>query len=136
MKNPINIKNGMEEKNKITYQIIGCAYKVHSALGPGLLESTYEACLQKELLLSGLRAIKQVPLPVVYREEILDVGYRVDLIVEDTVIIELKAVDEINPVHKAQLLTYLKLSGIPLGLLINFNVKDLKTGITRMISTK
>jgi GxxExxY protein len=126
----------MEEKNKITYQIIGCAYKVHSALGPGLLESTYEACLQKELLLSGLRAIKQVPLPVVYREEILDVGYRVDLIVEDTVIIELKAVDEINPVHKAQLLTYLKLSGIPLGLLINFNVKDLKTGITRMISTK
>jgi GxxExxY protein len=136
LKIPINIINAMVELNKITYQIIGCAYKVHSALGPGLLESTYEACLQKELIVSGLKVIKQVPLPVIYRNEILDVGYRVDLIVEGSVIIELKAVDDINPVHKAQLLTYLKLSGIPLGLLINFNVKDMKTGITRMISTK
>lgn len=130
------MKKAVNERNEITYRIIGCAYKVHSALGPGLLESTYEACLQKELLLSGLKAIKQVPLPVVYKDEVLDVGYRVDLIVEGSVIVELKAVDEINPIHKAQLLTYLKLSGIPLGLLINFNVKDLKTGITRMINTK
>jgi GxxExxY protein len=125
----------MEEKNNITYQIIGCAFRVHTALGPGLLESTYEACLQQELILSGLNTANQVPLPVVYKDEKLDVGYRVDLVVEDCVIIELKSVDEINPVHKAQLLTYLKLSGHQLGLLINFNVKDLKTGITRMINT-
>ena len=122
--------------NEITYQVIGCAYNVHRELGPGLLESTYEACLQQELLFSGLKALKQVPLPVVYKNETLEIGYRIDLLVEDSVIIELKAVDEINPVHKAQLLTYLKLSGYQLGLLINFNVKDLKTGITRMINTK
>ena len=126
----------MKQQNEITYQIIGCAFRVHSALGPGLLESTYEACLHQELVFSGLKVARQVPLPVVYKEEKLDIGYRVDLIVEDSIILELKAVDEINPVHKAQLLTYLKLSDHQLGLLINFNVKDLKTGITRMINTK
>ena len=86
----------MKAMNEITYQVIGCAFKVHRELGPGLLESTYEACLNQELLFSELKVLKQVPLPVVYKNEILEIGYRVDLIVEDSVIVELKAVDEIN----------------------------------------
>ncbi len=123
----------MEELNEISYKIIGCAYKVHAALGPGLLESTYEVCLEYELLQEGLSLERQKPLPVVYNQIQLDAGYRVDLLVENKVIVELKSVDAINPVFEAQLLTYLKLSGKKLGLLINFNVPDLKNGIMRRV---
>ena len=123
----------MKNLNDLTYQIIGCAYKVHRTLGPGLLESTYEHCLSEELTLIGLKFERQLGLPVVYNNRILEAGYRVDLVVEDSVIIELKSVDQIAPIHKAQLLTYMKLSGKGLGLLINFNVANLQDGITRMI---
>ena len=121
------------EVNDLTYTIIGCVYKVHSALGPGLLESTYEVCLEQELLQAGLSVERQKALPVVYGEIRLDAGYRIDLLVNGQVILELKSVDEIAPIHKAQLMTYLKLSGLKLGLLLNFNVMDMKKGITRII---
>jgi len=123
----------MEKLNEISYKIIGCAYKVHAALGPGLLESAYEACLEYELLQSGLNVERQKPLPVIYNEVKLDAGYRIDLLVEGQIIIEIKSVEAINPIYEAQLLTYLKLSGCKLGLLINFNVTDLKKGIMRRI---
>lgn len=123
----------MEDINKLTYKIIGCAFKVHSILGPGLLESTYEHCLSQELALLGLKFERQVCLPVIYRNSKLEAGYRIDLLVENNVIVELKSVDQLLPIHKAQLLTYLKLSGVRLDLLINFNVPDLKEGIVRMI---
>ena len=119
--------------NKITYDIIGCSYKIHSALGPGLLESTYQACLAYELNKSGYRVSVQKPLPVIYDEVKLDVGYRIDMLVNDAVVVELKSVEAINDVHVAQMLTYLKLSKRSIGLLINFNVKDLKKGIRRYI---
>jgi len=122
------------ELNHITGQIVDAAIKVHNALGPGLLESTYEACLMYELNKRGLSARNQVPLPVHYEEVIIEVGYRIDLLVSEKVIVELKSVDEIPPIHKAQLLTYLKLSGNKVGLLINFNVELLKHGITRMVN--
>lgn len=120
--------------NEITRSIIGAAMKVHSALGPGLLESAYEACLLFELHGAGLKAEAQVPLPVIYRQVKLDLGYRLDLLVEDSVIVELKSVEAIEPVHKAQLLSYLKLSGKHVGLIINFNVVHLKDGIKRLVS--
>jgi len=123
----------MKNTNDLTYKIIGCAFKVHTNLGPGLLESTYEHCLAEELTFKGLNFQRQVGLPVVYNNRILDAGYRVDVIVENLVILELKSIDQIAPIHKAQLLTYLKLSGKQIGLLINFNVTDLKEGIVRMI---
>ena len=123
----------MEELNDITYKIIGCAFKVHSKLGPGLLESTYETCLEYELKKSGLNVVRQLSLPVIYDDIKLDAGYRIDLLVNNKIIIELKSVESILPVHEAQLMTYLKLSSIKLGLLINFNVDDLKEGITRRI---
>jgi GxxExxY protein len=123
----------MEKLNHITYDIIGAAYKVHTKLGPGLLESTYEVCLEYELLKKDLIVERQKALPVIYEEIELNAGYRIDLLVENAVIIELKSVEEVTPVHKAQLMTYLKLSGHKLGLLINFNVTDLKKGIKRMI---
>ncbi|SHK00212.1 GxxExxY protein [Tangfeifania diversioriginum] len=123
----------MEKLNQITYEIIGAAYKVHSELGPGLLESTYEVCLEYELLKRGLKVERQKPLPVVYDGIHLEAGYRIDLLVENTVIVELKAVEEIAPVHQAQLMTYLKLSERKLGLLMNFNVTDMKKGIKRII---
>jgi GxxExxY protein len=123
----------MKNINDLTYQIIGCAFKVHRTLGPGLLESTYEHCLAEELGLNGIRFKRQVGLPVTYNNKTLEAGYRIDLIIEDEVIIELKSVDAIAPIHKAQLLTYLKLSGKHLGLLINFNVSNLQEGIIRMI---
>jgi len=123
----------MEQLNKISYAIIGAAYVVHSRLGPGLLESTYQICLEYELLNRGLKVESQKPLPVIYDEVKLENGYRIDMLIENSVIIELKSVDEIAPIHKAQLMTYLKLSGKKLGLLINFNVSDLKMGITRII---
>jgi GxxExxY protein len=107
--------------------------KVHTALGPGLLESTYEACLVHELKKAGLKVLSQVALPVNYDGETIELGYRIDLLVEDVIIVELKSVDKIIPLHQAQLMSYLKLSGNRLGLLINFNVLHLKDGIKRII---
>ena len=123
----------MTELNALTYKIIGCAYKVHKELGPGLLESTYEVCLKHELRKANLKVVSQCPLPVLYGTIKLDAGYRVDLLVEDSVILELKAVEQITPTHKAQLMTYLKLSKLKLGLLLNFNVHNMKNGINRII---
>ena len=123
----------MEKLNKISYDVIGCAYKVHSKLGPGLLESTYQICLEYELKKLGYFVESEKSLPVVYDEIKLEVGYRIDLIVNNSVIVELKSVEAINEVHIAQILTYMKLSKVKLGLLINFNVKDLKKGIKRYI---
>ena len=108
--------------------------KVHSALGPGLLESAYEACLKHELMKRGLEVKCQVELPVCYDGIELDAGYRIDLLVSDEIIVELKSVDKIAPIHEAQLLSYLKLSNLHVGLLINFNVVHLKDGIKRMVS--
>ena len=124
------MKNGFD---KITETIIGGAIAVHRALGPGLLESAYEACLGYELVDRGLSVERQKALPVKYRGVNLDCGYRIDLLVEGIIIIELKAVEKIDPIHKAQLLSYLKLSGCELGLLINFNVRMLKSGIHRIV---
>jgi GxxExxY protein len=118
---------------EITGRIIDAAMKVHTALGPGLLESAYEACLPFELHKRGLKAAQQVELPVVYEDVKIDVGYRIDLLVEDAVIVELKSVEKVLPIHHAQLISYLKLSGRKVGLLINFNVEHLKDGIKRMI---
>jgi len=118
---------------ELTGSILNCAYKVHSALGPGLLESAYEECLHYELDRAGLFVIKQKPMPLIYAEKKLDLGYRIDLFVEDKVIIEIKSVEALNPVHMAQLMTYLKLSGCRIGFLINFNVDSLKEGIKRVI---
>ena len=119
--------------NKITEQIIGAAIEVHRALGPGLLESAYEECLCQELRLRGVPFARQRPLPVEYKGKKLDCGYRLDLLVADAVVVEIKAVESIEPIHEAQLLTYLKLGGWKLGLLINFNVPVLKDGIRRRI---
>ena len=121
------------ELNDLTYKIIGCVYKVHAELGPGLLESTYEVCLEYELIKAGLFVERQKALPVIYDEIKLDAGYKIDLLVENKVILELKSVEEIAPIHTAQLMTYLKLSSLKLGLLLNFNVKDMKKGIKRII---
>ena len=125
-----------EELNEISRQIIGAAIEVHRALGPGLLEATYEVCLAYELSQRGLAVERQKHLPIVYKTIELDAAYRLDLLVERRVIVELKAVDQVYPIHKTQLLTYLKLSGLKLGLLINFNVKILKEGINRVIYDK
>lgn len=119
--------------NEITQKIIGCAIEVHKKLGPGLLESAYEECLAFELTSKELSIRRQQPIPVVYKEIKLDCGYRIDILVENTVVIELKVVDEFNPVHIAQILTYMKFSKMKLGLLINFNVTVLKNGIRRFI---
>ena len=119
---------------EISHAVITAAIRVHSELGPGLLESTYTACLQHELKKAGLRSDAQVGLPVVYDGVRLDLGYRIDLLVEDLVIVELKSVDAIAPVHQAQVISYLKLSGRSLGLLINFNVAHLKDGIKRFVN--
>jgi GxxExxY protein len=119
---------------EISHAVITAAIRVHSELGPGLLESTYTACLQHELKKAGLRSDAQVGLPVVYDGVKLDLGYRIDLLVEDLVIVELKSVDAIAPVHQAQVISYLKLSGRSLGLLINFNVAHLKDGIKRFVN--
>ena|SRR5271165_1948577 len=119
---------------EISHAVISAAVRVHSELGPGLLESTYTACLQHELKKAGLRSDAQVGLPVVYDGVNLDLGYRIDLLVEDRVIVELKSVDAIAPVHQAQIISYLKLSGRSLGLLINFNVAHLKDGIKRFVN--
>ena len=123
----------MNDLNKISYDIIGCAYKVHKNLGPGLLESTYQVCLAYELERMDYFVEKEKALSVVYDEIKLDAGYRIDLLVNKKVIVELKSVEAINDVHIAQILTYLKLANIKLGLLINFNVADLKKGINRYV---
>lgn len=114
--------------------IVDAAMKVHSALGPGLLESAYETCLKHELLKRNLEVKSQVELPIVYEGIRLDAGYRIDLLVADSVVVELKSVEKIAPIHEAQLLSYLKLSDLQVGLLINFNVMHLKDGIKRMVN--
>ncbi|MBX3296158.1 MAG: GxxExxY protein [Acidobacteria bacterium] len=120
--------------DQITEKIIGSAIAVHKALGPGLLESAYEECLCFELAEAGLEFKRQVALPVVYKGVKLDCGYRMDGVVEESVIIEIKAVERIVPVHEAQLLSYLKLTGIKVGLLLNFHVPVLKSGIKRIVN--
>ena len=114
-----------------TGKVIGCAIEVHRALGPGLLESTYQQCLAHELHVNGIPFKSEHPMSVEYKGVCLDFGYRIDLLIDDQLVLELKAVDEIRAIHKAQLLTYMKLSGIGTGLLINFNVQRLADGIER-----
>lgn len=121
-------------ENEIASVVVDCAYKVHSTLGPGLLESAYEVCLIHELNKSGLQTVAQKPLPVVYDTVRLEAGYRIDILVEDKVIIELKCVDMLHDIHLAQLLTYLKLSDKKLGLLINFNVNNIGRGTKRVVN--
>jgi GxxExxY protein len=116
-------------------QILDCSFKVHTALGPGLLESSYEECLYYEIRQLGLKIEKQKPMPLIYNDVHLEIGYRIDLLVEDSVVIEIKSVEAFSEVHLAQILTYLKLSGCHLGLLVNFNVRHLKDGIKRVILT-
>jgi GxxExxY protein len=124
----------MDDNNKITSEIINGAIKVHKALGPGLLESAYKECLFYELTKSGLYVEKEKPLPLIYEEVRLDCGYRLDLFVEKTIIVEIKSVEILNNIHMAQILTYLKLNNSRLGLLINFNEVLLKKGIKRVIN--
>lgn len=121
-------------ENEISERIIGCAIEVHKALGPGLLESAYEECLFYEIYQLGLKVEKQKPLPLIYKEIKLEVGYRLDLIVENKVVVEIKSVEALNDIHIAQVLTYLKLSDCKLGLLINFNVLKVKDGIKRLVN--
>ena len=122
------------KENEIGETILGCAIKVHSALGPGLLESTYEVCLIHELSKVGVRANRQVPLPVIYDGVELEAGYRMDLLVADIVVVELKVVEKLLPLHTAQLLSYLKLSNRKLGYLLNFNVVQMRDGIKRIVN--
>jgi len=117
--------------NELTHTIIGAAIEVHRQLGPGLLESAYEECLARELTVRGLGYQRQKAVPVVYKEVKLECGYRMDILVEDRIVLELKSVEALNPVHEATILTYLRLSGRSVGLLINFNVAILKDGIRR-----
>ena len=116
----------------ITQKVIGCAIEVHRQLGPGLLESSYENCLLYELQQIGIEAVSQVELPISYKSMKIDAGYRLDILIPEQLLIELKAVDKLAPIHSAQLITYLKLSGIKTGLLINFNVTKLVDGIKRI----
>ncbi len=120
-------------KDPFTEKIIGCAMEVHRHLGPGLLESAYEECLAHELYLNKVDFHRQVPIPVTYKGLNLECGYRMDILVEDTLIIELKSVERILPIHEAQLLTYMKLSKVNKGLIINFNVPLLKDGLKRLV---
>lgn len=133
MRNGVSDSDDPEE-NYISGKVIEAAIKVHKNLGPGLLESAYEACLYYELQQLGLAVRRQVPMPLVYEAIQLDVGYRIDLIVEDKVVIEIKSVDAINDVHIAQVLTYLKLSKLRLGLLINFNDVQVVKGVKRLVN--
>ncbi len=121
-------------ENEISKIVVECALKVHRKLGPGLLESAYEECLYYELIKTGLLIEKQKPLPLIYEDVKLEIGYRVDLFVEKKVIIEVKSVDALNDIHLAQILTYLKLSNCKLGMLINFNVTLIKNGIKRVVN--
>jgi len=121
------------EFDELSNKVIGCAIEIHKQLGPGLLESAYERCLSYEFICAGIRHIPQMELPLDYKGSKLDCGYRVDLFVESELIVELKAVDKLLPIHEAQLLTYMKLSGAKTGLLMNFNVTRLKDGIKRFV---
>ena len=121
------------EFDDLSKRVIGCAIEVHRELGPRLLESTYEQCLARELSLNGISFQLQLPQPVQYKRIQLDCGYRIDVLIEDELIVELKAVEEIRGIHEAQLLTYMKLAGIKIGLLINFNVTKLKDVIKRYV---
>jgi len=121
-------------ENEIGKIVVDSALKVHKELGPGLLESTYEACLLFELQNKGLKVVQQKALPVIYQDVKLDCGYRIDLMIEDKVIIEIKSVETLNEIHMAQIITYLRLSGCKLGFLINFNVVLIKQGIKRVVS--
>ena len=123
-----------KQEDKFSKEIIGAVIEVHRHLGPGLLESAYEECMSHELNLRGLSFERQKPLALTYKGKNLDCGYRLDLVVEGLVILELKAVERIEPIHEAQLLTYLKLSDLKLGILINFNVPVLKNGIKRLVN--
>ncbi len=127
-------RNKQMTENEISKIIFDCALKVHKSLGPGLLESAYEECLYYELNKIGLKVEKQKPLPLVYENVKLEIGYRVDIIVDNKVIIEIKSVEALNDVHLAQVLTYLKLSNTKLGMLINFNVTLIKNGIKRIVN--
>ena len=124
---------GTRNLNEITRAVIGAAITVHRELGPGLLESAYEACLAYQISDIGFKLERQKAVPLKYREVFLDCGYRVDLLVEEKVIIEVKAVEKLEKIHEAQLMSYLKLTGCKVGLLINFNVRVLKNGIRRMV---
>ena len=121
-------------ENEISYKIVGAALELHKTIGPGLLESVYENALYYDLKQAGLNVVYQVPMPFIYKEVKMAVGYRIDIVVESKVLIEIKSVDALAPVHYAQTLTYLKLSGLKLGLLINFNVKILKDSIHRIVN--
>ena len=129
-----SVVNQCMELNDLTEKIIGCAIKVHRVLGPGLLESAYEVCLLHELTKAGLKAERQVKVPIIYEGLQLDADYFIDILVEDVVVLELKSVEHLLPIHEAQPLTYLKLANKKLGLLINFNVTLLKNGIKRRIN--
>jgi GxxExxY protein len=122
-----------KNENELSKIILDAAFRVHTAIGPGLLESAYEACLAFELRNEGLNVLTQVPLPLVYRDVKLDVGYRLDLLVEDLVVVEIKSVDSLIAIHQAQIISYLKLSGKKLGILINFNTLHLRDGIKRVV---
>ena len=115
-------------------QVVDCAIRVHTALGAGLLESAYESCLAHELAKHGLEVRKQVPMPVLYDNTQMDVGYRIDMLVNDRVVVELKAVEKLMPLHSAQLLTYLKLSKLRLGFMLNFNVEHMRNGVKRVVN--
>ncbi|MDY7395955.1 GxxExxY protein [Aureibaculum sp. 2210JD6-5] len=121
--------------NELTEKIIGAAIEVHRSLGPGLLESAYKECLFFELISRNLIVEKEKPLPIVYKDVKLDHGYRIDLLVENKIVLELKTVEFLNDVHEAQMLTYLKLGNFPIGLLINFHTKLLKNGLRRFINS-
>jgi GxxExxY protein len=127
------MKNMKREFSELSQKVLGCAIEVHRVLGPGLLESTYQQCLGRELHMNGIAFKLEHPLPVEYKGIRLDCGYRIDLFVEDELILELKAVEELKGIHEAQLLTYLKLSGVRQGFLFNFNVKKLKDGIKSFV---
>lgn len=122
------------EVNDVTYKIRGCIFKVYNTLGPGLLESVYEAALMHEFKKKGIMAKSQVTLPVLYDDEMLELGFRIDILVEDTVIIELKSVEEFSKVHYKQLLTYLKLANKEIGILVNFNSDDINENTKRIIN--
>ncbi|RMG54736.1 MAG: GxxExxY protein [Gammaproteobacteria bacterium] len=127
-------REGSPGVERLCRQVLDAAFTVHTEIGPGMLESTYEQCLAFELTSQGLEVQTQVPLPVIYRGHRLDAGYRIDMLVGGELIVELKAVEKLMPIHQAQLLAYLRLSGKPLGLLINFNTMHLKDGIKRMVN--
>ncbi|MFM9861983.1 MAG: GxxExxY protein [Micropepsaceae bacterium] len=122
-----------QRDEEIAAQVVDAAYRVHAELGPGLLESAYEHCLAFELTSRGLRVGRQVPMPIVYRGETLGAGYRLDLLVETRIIVEVKAAADLAPIHQAQLLTYLRLSGCRIGFLINFNERSFKSGLRRFV---